>query len=115
MNRTLLLCLVPFGLAIYLLDRFCVPAYGMVFCSVASACLVLVLLLVYLAISVREPDERERQIMLQADSAALYLVIAGLLAATIFYPRSEFAMVFWAVIGIAAVGRVIASLYHHYK
>ena len=110
-----LLYLVPFGLIIYLLDKLFAPKYGMGATSGISAGLVLILLGIYVAVSAKESDERERMIRLQADSAALYVVTAGLLAATIFYPHSQYAMVFWAVVGLAVTARVVAFIYRRYK
>lgn len=115
LNTKLLLYLVPFGVCIYLLDIFCVPRFGMAICSIVSASLILILLGAYLVVSNREVDERERLLSLKADSATLYVIIASLLAATIFFPHSQFAMVFWSVVGLATVSRVTTFLYQRYK
>lgn len=106
--------LVPFGILVFFLDKFCVPKFGMAICAAVSAFLILILLGLYISIAQGELDERERLLRLQADSAALYVVIAALLAATIFYPRSEFAMVFWSVIGVAVLSRIISFIYQRY-
>ena len=115
LNRKLLFYLVPFGVCIYMLDIFCVPTLGMTVCSIISGLLVLILFYIYLLASNRESDERERLLRLQADSAALYCVIASLLAATIFFPHSEFAMVFWSAVGLVTFSRIITFMYQHYK
>jgi hypothetical protein len=110
-----LLLLVPFGLVMYALDRYLVPMSGMMVAQGISAVLLLAMLLAYLAITSRERDERERLLRLQADSAALYVVIAGLIAGAILYPSSDSARLLWLVLALAAAGRVIAFLYHRYK
>lgn len=114
-NAKLVLLLIPFGVVVYLLDLFCVPLFGMLISQVISAALILVLLGGYIVMVGQESDERERQLQLQADSAALYLVIAGLLAAAIFYPHSQAAMVFWFVLSLAVLGRIIIFIYQRYK
>jgi len=110
-----LLSLAVLGLLIYLIDRFFVPQYGMGASSAASAALILILLVVTRLVAGREPDEREKLLQVESDSTTLYVVIAGLLAATIFYPHSDYAMTFWAVLGLAAVSRIASFLYHRYK
>ena len=110
-----LLLLIPFGGVIYLLNALCLPQFGMLTSQVLSAIALLVLLAVYLVVSSRETDEREKLLQLQSDSAALYIVIAGLLAAAIFYPHSEVAMVFWLVVGLAVGGRIITFIYQRNK
>jgi len=111
----LLFYLIPFGLLVYVLNHYLMPSLGMVLSTVLSALLTLILLVIYIIGTSREGDERERFIQLQADSAALYSVIAGLLLAAIFDPHSQLAMVFWMVLGLAVIGRIIAFLYHRYK
>ena len=113
-TTTRLLLLLPFGLLVYLLNIFCVPLLGMLVCQVLSAVLVLILLVIYIVLAGGESDERERLLQLQSDSAALYVVVAGLLAASIFYPHSEAAMVFWLVLGLAVAGRVVIFIYKRY-
>jgi hypothetical protein len=114
-STKLLLALILFGLTVYLLDVFCLPYLGMTGTSIITGILIAALLFGYLMVSSREQDEREQLLRLQSDSAALYVVIAGLLAASIFYPHSEFAMAFWGVIGLAAAGRITTFLYQKYK
>lgn len=114
-NTKRLILLLPFGLLIYILNIFCVPLIGMLACQIISAILLLILLLIYITLSAKESDERQRLLQLQADSAALYVVLAGLLAATIFYPHSQAAMVFWLVLGLAVAGRILMFLYQRYK
>jgi len=114
-NTKFFLYLVPFGMAVYLLDHYLRPLVGMMTAAIISGLLTLVLLIVYLVTSHQEGDERERLLQLQADSAALYIVIASLLVATIFDPHSDLAMAFWAVLGIAVIGRAIAFFYNRYK
>ena len=110
-----LLLLVLFGLAVYLLDRYLVPMSGMMVAQGISALLLLAMLLAYLTITSRERDEREQFLRLQADSAALYVVIAGLIAGAILYPTSDSLDLLWLVLGLAAAGRIVAFLYHRYK
>lgn len=105
-NAKIVYFLVPFGVAVYLLDAFFMPHFGMVSTQVISAILLLGLLVTSRVLSSKESDERERMLQLQSDSVALYVVIAGLLAAAILYPHSEMAMVFWFVLGLAAIGRI---------
>jgi uncharacterized membrane-anchored protein YitT (DUF2179 family) len=105
-----LLLLLGFGILVYGVDTFLVPHYGMGLSSGVSAILILILLVLSRFVTMGEKDEREHMLQLESDSAALYVVIAGLLAAAIFFPESEFAMVFWAVLG-----RVIAFLYQRNK
>ncbi len=107
--------LIIFGVLIYLLERLFAPHFGMGPTSVVSAALILLLVVLTKVVSAGEKDEREHLLQLESDSAALYIVIAGLLAATIFYPHSELAMAFWTVLGLAATGRLFAFLYHRYK
>ncbi len=107
--------LLSFGVGVYALDRLVMPTIGMLSTQIISAILLLGLLVAYLMIARAEQDEREQLLRLQADSAALYTVLAGLLAATIFYPKSDVAMVFWLVLGLAAVGRVITFMYKRYQ
>ena len=114
-NTKLLLYLLPFGFSIYLLDIFCAPRFGMTFCTIISAVLILILLGIYLTTSNRESDERERELGLKADSTTLYIVIASLLAAAIFFPHSQFAMVFWSVLSLATSSRIITFFYQRYK
>ena len=114
-NTKFFLYLVPFGVVIYLLDHYLRPVVGMMTSTIISAVLTLSLLGIYLFTASREIDERERLLQLQADSAALYIVIASLLVATIFDPHSDLAMAFWAVLFIAVIGRGIAFLYNRYK
>jgi hypothetical protein len=110
-----LFALLIFGVLVYGIDRLLVPSYGMGKSSVFSAVLILILLILSRRISMGEKDEREHLIQLESDSAALYVVIAGLLTAAIFSPHSDFAMAFWAVLGLAVTGRVIAFFYQRYK
>jgi hypothetical protein len=110
-----LLLLASFGLAMYLLNRFLVPMGGMMVAQGVSAVLLLAMLLAYLVITGRERDEREQLLRMQADSAALYVVIAGLIAGAILYPSSDSVNLLWLVLGLAAVGRIVAFLYHRYK
>ena len=105
--------LVPFGVLVYVLDKFVAPRYGMGPATICSAVLVLLLIVIAHVTSKKEQDERERLLLLQSDSTALYTVIAGLLAETIFYPHSELAMMFWIVVGLATLSRAIAFLYYH--
>jgi hypothetical protein len=114
-NTTFIFLLIPFGIAVYLLDIFFMPHIGMVPTQVISAALLLILLVISRILSTKEQDERERLLQLQSDSTALFVVIGGLLAASIFYPDSEVAMVFWLVLGLAAVGRVFSFFYQRYK
>jgi hypothetical protein len=114
-TSTKLLLLLPFGVLVYLLNIFSVPLFGMFVSQVFSAVLILILLILYIVLSGRESDERERLLQLQSDSAALYIVLAGLLTATIFYPHSEAAMVFWMVLGLAVIGRLIIFIYKRYS
>lgn len=106
--------LLIFGFFVYFLNLFCMPFFGMVICQIISAVLILVLLVVYIFTVNHESDEREKLLQLQADSAALYVVIAGLLAEAIFYPHTQAAM-FWGVLSLAIVGRVITFIYQRYK
>ena len=110
-----MLALAVFGFGIFLIDRLFTPGFGMGPSSGLAAVLILALLGVSRVLSSKETDEREHMLQLEADGAALYVVIAGLLAATIFYPHSEFAMVFWSVCALAVVGRITAFLYQRYK
>jgi ABC-type xylose transport system permease subunit len=114
-NTKVIFLLVPFGLAVYLLDKLFMPTLGMIPTQAISAILLLVLLVVSRVLDTKEQDEREKMLQLQSDSTALFVVIAGLLAAAIFYPNSEAAMVFWLVLGLAAVGRIFSFLYQRYK
>ena len=107
--------LLPFGLAVYVLDRYLAPMSGMMVAQGLSAVLLLGMLAVYLLLSSRESDEREQLLRLQSDSAALYVVIAGLLAVAIFYPGSGSGRIFWIAIGLAALGRIVAFFYHRNK
>jgi hypothetical protein len=107
--------LVIFGFITYLLERLFTPHFGMGPTSAVSAFLILTLVLLTKVVSSGEKDEREHMLQLESDSAALYIVIAGLLAATIFYPHSELAMTFWTVLGLAVAGRLFSFLYHRYK
>jgi hypothetical protein len=107
--------LVIFGILIYALERLFTPHFGMGPTSVLSAVLILLLVILTKVVSSGETDEREHLLQLESDSAALYIVIAGLLAAAIFYPNSELAMAFWTVLGLAVLGRLFAFLYYRYK
>jgi hypothetical protein len=107
--------LAVFGILIYLLESLFTPRFGMGPTSVLAAGLILVLVILTKVVSSGERDEREHLLQLESDSAALYIVIAGLLAAAIFYPHSELAMAFWTVLGLAVAGRLFAFLYHRYK
>jgi len=113
-TRTLALT-VLLGCAIFLLDRFAVPAYGMAVSQGVSAVLVLGSFALYVGASSRDPDEREQLLRLQADSATLYLVVLALLAASIFYPHSALAMTFWLVLGLVGIGRIGVGLYQRYR
>ncbi len=107
--------LVVFGILIYALERLFTPHFGMGPTTVVSAVFILLLVILTKVVSSGEKDEREHFLQLESDSTALYVVIAGLLAATIFYPHSELAMTFWMVLGLAVAGRLFAFLYHRYK
>ena len=114
-NTKVLFVLIPFGVITYLLDVFFMPHIGMIPTQVISALVLLILLIISHLLSRSETDEREHLLQLQSDSAALYLVIAGLLAATIFYPHSDMAKVFWFVLSLTVVGRVFTFIYQRYK
>ena len=114
-NTKFIFLLVPFGFAVYLLDVLFMPHIGMVPTQVISAVSLLILLVIFQVLNSREQDERERMMQLQSDSTALFTVIGGLLAGTIFYPHSDIAMVFWFVLALAVGGRVFSFFYQRYK
>ncbi len=114
-NTKFIFLLVPFGFAVYVLDALLMPHIGMIPTQVISAAFLLILLVVSRFLDTKERDERERLVQLQSDSTALFTVIAGLLAATIFYPHSDVAMVFWFVLGLAVAGRIFSFIYHRFK
>lgn len=114
-NTKVIFLLVPFGIIVYLLDHYFMPHIGMISTQVISAVLLLGALIASRVFNAQEQDEREKMLQLQSDSTALFIVIGGLLAAAILYPDSQAAMVFWLVLGLAAVGRVFSFFYQRYK
>ncbi len=110
-----LLMLAVAALFFYAIERIIEPWFGMEMSLSLCAIGVAAITILYVVLINRETDEREQLIRLQADSVALYTIIASLLAAAILFPASEFAMMFWLVFGGTVLVRIIAILYHRYK
>ena len=111
-NNILISSLIAiFGVLSYLLERFMEPVFGKTWCEVTSAIILLLLTLIYLWISAKEKDERERALRQQVDSISLYILILGLLGATIFDHQISMENLFWIALGLIAGGRISASIY----
>jgi hypothetical protein len=101
---------VPLSILLFVAELRMVDLLGFMVTQSVTAGILLVVLCVYSWLRLKETDERESLLGLQADSISLATVVLGLLFCALFYPDSHAGTLLWIVLGLALLGKIVAAL-----